>query len=294
MPDFKYDGRGLCVGSGANRLLALVGTNKDVLEVGCATGYMSRILVEQQGCRVTGIELDSWAAEQAAAFCSHVICGDVEELVFPPDLGPFDVIIFSDVLEHLRRPEKTLRRVSSFLKEDGFVLASIPNVTHLSVVLEIIQGRFLYNTIGLLDDTHLRFFCRDSVEQLFNSAGLRVCHWERVSIPPELTEFKSDLTSFPREFIEHLEILNPEHNTYQFVVLARMNTGLAEHITACLKEPGGEEETVSGGIGNRAIFDAARRARDREKSKDLEIARLRQVIKEKEQRIQELCRQGGS
>ncbi|MBC7324430.1 MAG: class I SAM-dependent methyltransferase [Moorella sp. (in: Bacteria)] len=228
MAGFKYDGTlDLRPGSAAAQVLALVGENKEVLEVGCATGYMSRVLVERHGCRVTGIELDPRAAEKAAVICRQVICGDIESLDLPPELGPFEVIIFGDVLEHLRHPEETLRKVRSLLAEGGYLVASIPNLTHLSVVLELIRGRFLYRRLGLLDDTHLRFFCRETVDQLFQNAGYRITWWGRVVIPPELTEFQTDLESFPGQLIDYLKEQNPDYDTYQFVVRAEKNENCA-------------------------------------------------------------------
>ena len=48
-----------------SKLLALVGENKKVLEVGCAMGCQTRALYEMQHCQVTGIEIDTDAANHA-------------------------------------------------------------------------------------------------------------------------------------------------------------------------------------------------------------------------------------
>ena len=88
------------------KLLKLVGTNKKVLEIGCASGYISKVLKEQLNCMVTGIEIDSEAAKEAEKHCEKVIVGDIEEMDFSTTLGKerFDVITFGDVLEH-SKPE---------------------------------------------------------------------------------------------------------------------------------------------------------------------------------------------
>ena len=66
-----------------SKLLALVGQNKKVLEVGCAMGYQTRSLKEIQHCEVTGIEIDADAATHSGRYCDHMIVGDIETL----DLG---------------------------------------------------------------------------------------------------------------------------------------------------------------------------------------------------------------
>ena len=82
------------------KLLALVGENKAVLEVGCALGYQTRAMRELQHCRITGIEIDAEAAEHARPYCESLIVGDIERLSLPEVLGTaeFDVITFADVL----------------------------------------------------------------------------------------------------------------------------------------------------------------------------------------------------
>ncbi|HHW43766.1 MAG TPA: class I SAM-dependent methyltransferase [Desulfotomaculum sp.] len=295
MSGFKYDGTiDLRPGSAAAQVLVLVGKNKEVLEVGCATGYMSRVLVERNGCRVTGIELDPRGAEKAAAVCRRVICGDIESLDLPPELGPFEVIIFGDVLEHLRRPEETLRRVRPLLGEGGYVVASIPNITHLSVVLELIRGKFNYRKLGLLDDTHLRFFCRQTVDRLFRNAGYIITRWGRVAIPPELTEFQTDLELFPEELIDYLKKQNPDYETYQFVVRADKNgeqgsAGGQEGESEVAGAPP-EEALLSGQWHNEAVAGLVERLRQRERVKDREVTRLKKALLEKEREIARLQR----
>jgi SAM-dependent methyltransferase len=202
------------------RVVALVPRGARVLEFGCATGYMSEVLKSRLGCRVTGIEVSPEAAERARAHCARVIVGDAESLDFEALLEApgFDVVLFADVLEHLQRPEDVLRRLRPHLAEGGSVVASIPNVAHGSVRLALLSGQFRYRDIGLLDDTHLRFFTRESVQDLFEGAGYVVTHWLRKRLPIDQTEIP-----LPRELPDGvLEWLadDPEATTYQFIVRA--------------------------------------------------------------------------
>lgn len=207
------------------KLLKLVGTNKKVLECGCASGYVSKVLKERFNCTVTGIEIDPDAAKEAEKYCSRVIVGDLEAMNFSEELGEdkFDVITFGDVLEHLKDPGKVLTALRVFLKDDGYIVASIPNLAHISVVLELLNGNFDYRPLGLLDDTHLRFFTKKSILSLFRNAGYEIVLWDRVILKPEDTEFQTVLDSCPYSLLSFFGS-GSELLTYHFVVKAVLYT----------------------------------------------------------------------
>jgi 2-polyprenyl-3-methyl-5-hydroxy-6-metoxy-1,4-benzoquinol methylase len=225
-------------GSTHNLVVELVPEGSSVLEFGCATGYMSDVLAKRRGCRVTGIELDPEAAAVASAYCERVVVGDAETLDLDEHLRDerFDAVLFADVLEHLRDPATMLRRVRPYVAEEGAVVASIPNIAHISVRLALLGGEFRYRDLGLLDDTHLRFFTRESIVDLFESTGFVVSTWRRRRIEPGDAEI-----SPPADVPENVQSWlgsDPELTTYQFVVravpadaatqLAEMRTNLRE------------------------------------------------------------------
>lgn len=151
--------------------IELVGFSKRVLEFGCYNGFVSRVLKERD-CRVTGIEIDKEVAEIAKEFCKDVIIGDIEEIDYEKVLkDKYDVALFGDVLEHLKNPENILRKVQPFLKEDGFIVISIPNIAHWSIRLQLLKGDFDYVDMGILDETHLRFFTKKSIVKLLERCG---------------------------------------------------------------------------------------------------------------------------
>ncbi len=156
------------------KIIELVGFSKRVLEVGCARGYMSEFLTNQRKCRVTGIELNPEAAHHATTYCEAVIIGDVEDGAFEQTHGLFDVIIFADVLEHLRDPWLALRRTQSLLTQTGYILISLPNVVHWETRRAFLAGRFEYAANGILDNTHLRFFTYDTAVKLIREAGFEI------------------------------------------------------------------------------------------------------------------------
>jgi O-antigen biosynthesis protein len=206
-------------------VLDLVPKGARVLEFGCATGYMSEVLKSRKGCTVTGIEISPEAGELAKEHCDRVIIGDAEELDYHALLGKerFDVMLFVDVLEHLKEPTGVLERSRPFLARRGAVLASIPNIAHGSVRLALLAGEFRYRKLGLLDDTHLRFFTREGVRDLFEGAGFVISNWlvHRVDIDRTEVRFPElPMTDSVRNWLSK----DPETSVYQFVVRAVPST----------------------------------------------------------------------
>ena len=219
-PGCKYTRFDESPGSTHNLVVDLVPEGSSVLEFGSATGYMTEVLVKRRGARVTGLEIDSHAAARASAHAERMIVGDAEELDLEAELGDerFDAVLFADVLEHLRDPAGVLRRVRPFVAEGGVVIASIPNVAHISVRLALLGGEFRYRETGLLDDTHLRFFTRASIVDLFESSGFVVSTWLRRRIDLDDAEVRPR-ADVARE-VDRLLRDDPEATTYQFVVAA--------------------------------------------------------------------------
>lgn len=159
------------------KIIKYIGNDKTVLDVGCSTGYIAREL-KKKGCHVVGIEIDEVAAEMARNYCGKVIVGDIEEVKeLPYPDGYFDVIILSDVLEHLKRPDVVLLKLKRYLKPGGFVIASIPNIARLEYRLKLLFGKFDYEDYeksGILSSAHLRFFTRKTARKLFETSGYKI------------------------------------------------------------------------------------------------------------------------
>ncbi len=166
------------------------------------------------------MELDAEAARLAEARADRVLVGDAEELDLEAELGGerFDAILFADVLEHLRDPAALLKRVRPLVDEGGVVIASIPNIAHAAVRLALLGGSFRYREQGLLDESHLRFFTREGVQDLFEGSGYLITQWLRRRLEIEETEIPVP-SSVPEE-ARAWATSDPEATTYQFVVCA--------------------------------------------------------------------------
>jgi SAM-dependent methyltransferase len=219
-PRYDFDAIDLDSGNVHADVVNFVEKGSRVLELGPATGYMSRVFRER-GCTVVGIEFDAGMAERAAEFCERTIVGDLDALDLEAELGGerFDAIVAADVIEHLKDPLGALRRLRRFLAEDGRFVISTPNVGHGSVRLALLSGSFEYRPRGLLDSTHLRFFTRETLERLFEEAELGLLELRRHDLPLVASEVEFDESALPDGLREGLEA-DPDARTYQFVVKA--------------------------------------------------------------------------
>jgi len=135
-------------------------------------GFLSERL-SARGWRVTAIERDPAQAARARGKCDEVVVADLASAAARL-AGPFDAIVYGDVLEHLSDPLAALRALNGVLAGGGVVIVSVPNVAHLWVRLQLLAGRFEYADRGILDRTHLRFFTRRTLLALLAEGGLAV------------------------------------------------------------------------------------------------------------------------
>ncbi len=147
---------------------------KRILDLGCGTGALGKALKERQSCHITGIELNKEAFKTAKKNLDICLCDNLNR--YDPAFVDvkYDCIILADILEHLVSPWAILKKFASVLTDDGVVITSIPNVAHPWVLKNLELGLFRYEPAGLLDITHLRFFTKTSIFQLFYAAGLKI------------------------------------------------------------------------------------------------------------------------
>lgn len=151
-----------------------------VLEFGPANGRLTHYLHETLGCTVDIVEIDEEAGREAAEWaetaCLGPTEGDAEGTLWQERLAGrcYDFVIFADVLEHLRAPERALAAARTFLAQGGRVLVSVPNIANNSILLGLLCDRFHYTRVGLLDNTHVHFFTRTSLRAMAEASGLAV------------------------------------------------------------------------------------------------------------------------
>jgi 2-polyprenyl-3-methyl-5-hydroxy-6-metoxy-1,4-benzoquinol methylase len=199
----------------------LVGHDRRVLDVGCSTGYLGKALAGR-GCVVDGVEKDPEAAQLAREHLRAVteIDLDNEDLAQALPGRKYDCVVFADVLEHLKNPEAVLKSAITLLAPDGEVVISVPNVTHGSVRLGLLQGRWDYRDTGLLDRTHIRFFTRESILALVRDSSLAVTELRSTVVDPLSSEVEFDHGALPPLLVDWVRAQEDSFN-YQFVIRAR-------------------------------------------------------------------------
>lgn len=150
-----------------------------LVEIGCSSGAMAAAYrAANPGAHYVGVEIDADYAATAAPHCSETLVGDIEQmdLATVPAFQGAQAWIFGDVLEHLRNPWDVLTRIRKILPPGGCVITCIPNAQNWSVQRMLAVGQFRYADSGLLDRTHLRWFTRITMLEMFAATGYKVEH----------------------------------------------------------------------------------------------------------------------
>lgn len=205
-------------------ILRQIKPESKVFEFGCAHGRMTRYLKETLNCTVYVSEIDKESGKSASQWADQSYIGKAGDLENPKffeklsdnNIDNFDYIIFADVLEHLRDPRSVLKSAMNLLKPDGSCWVSIPNIAHNSVLIDLWNHKFTYRDVGLLDDTHIRFFTVMSLHQLILDLGLKPGFKHALRNPVENTEFKNSYNDVPEAVAQELK-KRLHGEIYQFV-----------------------------------------------------------------------------
>ena len=164
-----------------------------IMDIGCACGgTLMKAREMNPNAQLYGIELSSGAAAVAEHF-GQVFQADMLTIDKPELLGKFDYIFMGDVLEHIVDTDEALAKVYSWLKKGGQLIVSVPNIANISIITNMLMGKWHYEDSGILDRTHMRFFTyKEMVENLarhnFTVKSSAYSHLNFESPAPELRE----------------------------------------------------------------------------------------------------------
>lgn len=184
--------------SGVNQKVfdMIVPGTQRVLDVGCGTGALGKKLkAEKKVEQVFGVEIVPEVAREANDNLDRVYRADVEVARLEAHRKHFDCIVMSGILHHLKDPWAVLKRFRDYLKDDGYLIASIPNVGHISIIKDILKGKWVYKTDGILDVCHMKFFTLEEMSKMFAECGYS---------PKAIEEDIHDLTSENVDFVKRL------------------------------------------------------------------------------------------
>lgn len=166
--------------------------NKVFMDFGCSTGYFGSLIKEAKTNKVYGVEISPDIREARKVLdgvYSFDLDGDWPEEVYE---RKYDYLFFGDVIEHLKDPGLALKKCKKLLKPNGLIFISTPNIAHVSIRLQLMGGNFDYEPMGILDNTHLKYFTRKSLKALVEEAGYY----------PKVMDFSAN--DYPDESISHI------------------------------------------------------------------------------------------
>jgi SAM-dependent methyltransferase len=194
---------------------------RSVLDVGCGAGELGRKIKEKMACRIVGITCSEAEAGMASQRLDEVLVRDLNDFD-ASEVGQFDCVICSHVLEHIYQPDQLLKRLSRSLAPGGTLIVALPNVLHWRQRLEFLMGRFKYTEGGLMDRTHYRFFDWATARELLTGSGYAIVEAEAHGAFP-LSRFlsrlggrldRAALKRFPGLFgFQFVFICNPDSST---------------------------------------------------------------------------------
>lgn len=199
-------------------LLDRIMPESKVLEVGPATGGMTKVLRNDKKCMVSIIEIDSEYYDMAIEHADEGFCGDFEEYLWKDvfQKHTYDYVIFADVLEHLSDPIKAITVAKDYLKEDGSLLISVPNIAHNSIIMQLINNQFIYQPTGLLDYSHIKHFTFLELEKLYSDAGYKPVYIDATYVGVGKNEFDVSYDSVDSTIAELLKH-RPFGEVYQHI-----------------------------------------------------------------------------
>jgi 2-polyprenyl-3-methyl-5-hydroxy-6-metoxy-1,4-benzoquinol methylase len=157
-------------------ILKQVGTGLKILDVGCGYGQNGEEMI-RKGNVVFGVDILPIAIEKAKTRLTYAAVADFsrpEEIPEEIKHEKFDMVVFSDILEHVYDPMRLIRNAIPMMKENAMLLVSVPNTANWLNRLRLLFGNWDYAVSGVMDRTHIRFFTLKSIKRLIKEAGFDV------------------------------------------------------------------------------------------------------------------------
>jgi 2-polyprenyl-3-methyl-5-hydroxy-6-metoxy-1,4-benzoquinol methylase len=183
-----------------------------LLEIGAGSGETAAYALAEGKCGwCCGVELCEAPAREAQKKLQRVIVGDVERIEFDFPENHFDVLLMSEVLEHLVDPWAVLRKLRKLMKPGSIVIAGSPNVCHHVVIRSLLRGRWRYEDRGVFDATHLRWFSPSGYHEMFEGCGFVVDEVGPARRLNPKARFFNFLTGKRLEYLLHSQIYLKAH-----------------------------------------------------------------------------------
>lgn len=140
--------------------------NKHILEVGCGSGAILKYL-HDNGAKVKGIDLSQeyleYGKQRYGLDLSNTNLFDL------PEKHQFDLIIYSDVLEHIINPHEHLKKIKELLKPDGLLYLKVPGTKN-------IVRPYLCDFLKSIQNAHVYYYSLATLNNLASNCGYSMIH----------------------------------------------------------------------------------------------------------------------
>ena len=197
-----------------SKIVSLLPLNpKNILDIGCSSGFLGKYIKAKHKCFYCGLDNNSSDLVIAKKFIDKTIIINLEtqKIVTQTPSVKFDVIILADILEHLTHPEKILKQLPKISAPHATIIISVPNIIHQSVLINLLQRKWEYQSTGIMDNTHLRFFSKISISKLITNSGFKINKIISTTKNEKLPLFLKPL----RLYLQH-----PDFSNYQYIIKA--------------------------------------------------------------------------
>ena len=206
------------------QVVSAIAENSQVLDLGCSTGLLARLL-QAKNVEVTGV--DAEPRRHLAKELGEYYQRDLELPLELPYERIFDYVVCADVIEHLKNRQQLLRGARRYLKPDGRLIISTPNIAIWFYRLSLLVGRFEYGPRGVLDETHVHLYTGSSFRREVENAGFDVVRTRVTALPFEVVFESTGRSRFVRSLASAYHLLAriwPSMFAYQYVLEARITT----------------------------------------------------------------------
>ena len=201
---------------------------QSVLDVGCATGYLGEYLKNNLNVNIVGLDYQDYHLKKAKERNVYSNLIKIDLNTFKNELNEyinhFDRIVLCDILEHLYDPVNVLKKLSKLLKSDGEFLIDIPNISHGSIKYNLLLNKFTYTSVGLLDNTHIRFYTPKSIIDTLSKNNFYIKEMNYIyKSPSESYGQKLNYEEYPQEIIDYIENDPVSHVFQIFLTVKKSN-----------------------------------------------------------------------
>jgi len=186
--------------------------NKKILDIGCGDGSLGAVL-KDKGAIVHGCDISSHAIKQAAEKLDRALVLNIEHEDLVSVGEDYDIVIATEIIEHLFDSDRFLGNIKSVLSDSGVVIITTPNFLMWTNRIKMLFGLFEYTKTGFLDEGHIRFFTYKTLKQALKKAGFVI---------------EKEQHTYHHRIPEWLGRIRPSLFALQFIIRARIEDGFKE------------------------------------------------------------------